>query len=318
LKIARRGAWSLLALVLAVVVGGCGVGAGEGTEDVQLTVTRDFGVEELTEDGEQGDAEPSETVMQQLQGSLEVETRYGGRFVQSIEGFAGGRREGRPVDWFYYVNGIESDTGAAERALSPGDRVWWDLHDWGEAMRIPAVVGSFPEPFVSGTGGKRLPVRLECTSDAERECDEVAERLAAAGVTQVARATPGTPASDELLRVVVGPWSSVRADPTLSALERGPADSGIYARLDRGGRTIEVLDAEGETVRELGAGSGLVAATRFAEQSLVWVVTGTDQPGVAAAAGALTEEALANRFAVAIDEGEAIGLPATPAGSPAP
>ena len=33
-------------------------------------------------------------------------------------------------------------------------------------MRVPAVVGSFPEPFVSGSEGRKLPVRLVCVGDA--------------------------------------------------------------------------------------------------------------------------------------------------------
>ena len=44
-------------------------------------------------------------------------------------------------------------------------------------MRIPAVVGSFPEPFLSGEGGKKIPVRLECSPAAQDPCDEVQMRL---------------------------------------------------------------------------------------------------------------------------------------------
>ena len=60
--------------------------------------------------------------MRLLQRGFEVETRYGGAFVQEIDGVGGGRRGGRPVDWFFYVNGIEAETrrrGAAARARRP-------------------------------------------------------------------------------------------------------------------------------------------------------------------------------------------------------
>ena len=88
--------------------------------------------------------------MRLLQRTFDVTTRFGGNFVQEIDGVSGGREAGRRVDWFYYVNGIESSMGAGERKLYPGDRVWWDHHDWETAMRVPAVVGAFPEPFRSG------------------------------------------------------------------------------------------------------------------------------------------------------------------------
>ena len=119
--------------------------------------------------------------MRLLQRKFEVETRYGGGFVQEIDGVGGGRRSGRPVDWFFYVNGIEASTGAAARRLAPGDRVWWDHHDWGAAMRVPAVVGSFPAPFVSSSKGKRVPVRIDCGAGAQRACREVQKRLTDAG-----------------------------------------------------------------------------------------------------------------------------------------
>ena len=63
-----------------------------------------------------------------------------------------------------------------------GDRVWWDRHDWSAATRVPAVVGSFPEPFVHGIDGKRLPVRVECTDAGQRRLQEGPKSLVSFGV----------------------------------------------------------------------------------------------------------------------------------------
>ena len=46
-------------------------------------------------------------------------TRYGGRFIQSIDGIDGSATEQR--DWFYFVDGIEGDRSAAEVTLQPGE-----------------------------------------------------------------------------------------------------------------------------------------------------------------------------------------------------
>ena len=54
--------------------------------------------------------------MRLLQSKYDVKTRYGGGFVQAIDGARGREGDGRRVDWFYYVNGIEAPVGAAERA----------------------------------------------------------------------------------------------------------------------------------------------------------------------------------------------------------
>lgn len=302
----------LFACLLAAALGaaGCGLGGGdEGPQEVHLRVSEGFGEEQLT-NRQVGTVRQGDTVLRLLQREVSVRTRFGGGFVQAIDGRSGGRSGGRPVDWFFYVNGIESSEGAGDFRLSPGDRVWWDLHDWGAAMRVPAVVGSFPEPFVSGTRGKKIPVRIECADGAERECDEVTERLENAGVDATSRAQLSQRDAGGVLRVLVGRWSQLRLDPTATRLDRGPQQSGVYARFDTAGRRLEILDARGRPVRALGAGAGLVAATRVGDSAPVWMVTGTDEIGLAAAAAALDSSALANRFAVAIEDGLPVPIPA--------
>jgi hypothetical protein len=308
----RRLAALLAALALAPALGACGLGAGEGTEEVSLVVTRDFGASTLGSASAK-DTAGGETVMRFLQRRFDVRTRFGGGFVQAIEGVSGGREDGRPVDWFYYVNGIEAEEGAAAMRLHAGDRVWWDRHDWGAAMGVPAVVGSFPEPFRSGAEGKRLPTQVVCTDGAGVACEEAKQRLADAGV-KVGTAGLGASGGSEVLRVLVGPWASVRADAIARRLERGPDVSGVFARPEAGGRRLTILDPRGRTAAELGARAGLVAATRLREQRPTWLVTGTDAAGALSAARALDERALRNHFALAYDGSRALRVP-TEAGS---
>jgi hypothetical protein len=191
--------------------------------------------------------------------------------------------------------------------------VWWDHHDWGAAMRIPAVVGSYPEPFLSGAKGKRLPVRIDCGKGSRRECEEVRTRLENAGVKVGGLSTIGSQAGAGVLRLLVGRWTEVRTDPAARRIEGGPKVSGVFALPSARGDQLELLDPRGEVVRTLGAGSGLVAATSFLDQQPTWVVTGTDSVGVAAAAAALQEDRLQGHFAVAVENGREIPLP-LPAG----
>jgi hypothetical protein len=272
---------------------------------VDVVVTRDFGARTLG-DARADHAPGGETVMRFLERRFHVRTRYGGGFVQAIEGVAGGREGGRPVDWFYYVNGIEAGEGAAATRLRAGDRVWWDHHDWGAAMRVPAVVGSFPEPFRSGTGGKRFPVQVVCAPGAGAACGAAKDRLTAAGV-DFGSAAYGSPPGEVTLRVVVGPWRALRGDLVAGDLARGPGASGVFARPSAGALTL--LDARGRAARTLTAGAGLVAATRLRERSPTWVVTGTDAAGTLAAARALTAGTLRHRFALALDHGRPVSLP---------
>jgi hypothetical protein len=308
---------ALLACLAAAALpaAGCGVGEGEqAAGDGSLTVTRDFGTESIGRARTAGVSE-SDTVMRLLQRDFEVETRFGGNFVQEIDGVAGGEQRGRPVDWFYYVNGIDASVGAAEQRVAPGDRIWWDHHEWGAAMRIPAVVGSFPAPFVTRIEGRRLPVRLVCLEGAGEACDEVETRLVAAGIEDIARSVLEQSAGEEILRVLVGPWAEMRRDTAARTLESGPGTSGVFARPDARGERLQLLDAAGRVERTLGPGSGLLAATKIEAQQPTWMVTGVDQTGVAAAAAALTEDELQDHFAIAVDEGRTVPLPIVEAGS---
>jgi hypothetical protein len=311
----RRVLACLAAILAVAVAAGCGLGAGEKTTGASVTVTQDFGREVIGRRDE-SDIPAGDTVMRFLQRSFDVETTQGGTFVQGIDGIRGGREQGRPVDWFYYVNGIEAGDGAAAHKVADGDRVWWDRHDWGGAMRVPAVVGSFPAPFNTNVDGRRLPIRLNCGPSAAAVCDEVEKRLSAVGLSRFARAGIGASVAEEILRIVIGPWDEIRRDPTVSRLEDDVETSGVFARFEQDGRRLALLDARGDTVRRLGAGAGLVAATRLGEQQPTWVVTGTDVAGATAAASVLAQEALGNRFAVAVERGRPIPLPARPGGTP--
>ena len=311
---ARRAAMLLLAAGGTLAAGGCGPGPGSGGEGVAtLTVTRDFGTRTVLTK-EAGDLPASETAMRLLGREAKVKTRYGGGFVQSVDGVSGGRRDGRPVDWFYFVNGREAPMGAAATRVRPGDAVWWDFRDWGEATNVPAVVGSFPEPFLHGPGtDKRLPVRVECIEVDSAPCRATSRALAGQGIP-VATAAFRSQVAQETIRVLVGRWRDMRDETSILTLEDGPGASGVYARPSASGQAIAVLDPQGKTVRELGAGTGLVAATASGEGPPVWVVAGTDDAGVAAAAAALAPGKLANRYAVVADGSRLLPAPLTGAG----
>jgi hypothetical protein len=294
--------------LLVLALGGCGLGAGGGVGSVTEVVTRDFGRMALPGSPATFDAPGSETAMRALERRFKVTTRYGGGFVESIDGLAGGSANGRPVDWFYYVNGIEAPKGAAGTELHGGDVIWWDHHDWSATQRVPAVVGAYPEPFAHGIDGERLPVRVECASGADADCHTVEDALDKLGVI-AGEAPVGTRSGDQIIRVLVGPWPAIRSDFAARLLDRGPGASGVYARFSGDGRTLTALDPSGNAARTLGPGTGLVAATRDGDAPPVWIVTGTDAAGLAEAAKALTVDALRNKFAVAVRDDLPIGLP---------
>jgi hypothetical protein len=296
-------------LLGALALAGCGLGAGPAPTAVNLTVSSDFGNRVLGATNAPKVA-GQETAMSLLIRNHHVATRYSGGFVQSVDGVSGGREHGAPVDWFYYVNGVEAERGAAATLVHPGDHIWWDRHDWSQTQTIPAVVGSYPEPFLNGLGGRRLPVRVECEAVGGPACSTVLSRLRAAGVP-AAVAAPASTAGAGTLRVLVGVWREVRRDTAAAEIGKGPAAGGVYARFAPGGGTLTLLDADGHSARTLGAGAGLIAATGQGEGlPPVWAVTGTDSAGVERAAAAFGP-ALEHHFALAVGAEGPVAVPVT-------
>ncbi len=296
----------MIVTACAVALAGCGLGAGRGTSGVTLTVTQGFGHRQVAQI-DKSRVPGSETVMRMLERSFRIGTRYGGGFVQSIDGLA---PAGSASDWFYYVNGVQAPKGAAGTSVHSGDHIWWDLHDYSATQTVPAVVGSFPEPFVNGIGGKRYPVTIECANDVGAACRRVTAAMNGAHVPAAPQLL-GTGSGPDTLGIVVGTWNEIRGQVAAELVAYGPGASGVYARFLHQGSQLALLDPAGHVARTLGPGAGLIAAT--ADQSSVptWMITGTDVAGVTAAAHALTAQALHNHFALAVQGGAQVPVPLT-------
>ena len=185
-----------LAVLLLVPLLFAGCGAGEGGGTASLWITRDRGSEVLLV----ARVPAGLTAMQALTRKADVETKYGGRYVQSIEGIEGSLSARR--DWFYFVNGIEVDRGAAEYRLRRGDVEWWDFRSWDRRREQPVVVGAFPEPFVHGYDGRIRPAAVRYPQPADRP---LARRLAAViGAVSVARSVVAPGDGTNVLFIVGG------------------------------------------------------------------------------------------------------------------
>ncbi|MEA2405873.1 MAG: hypothetical protein QOE08_2520, partial [Thermoleophilaceae bacterium] len=243
-----RALLAAVAAVLALAAAGCGFGPGDKLKGgSRLNVSRDFG-HRLLDSAKVTQVHKSDTVMRFLQAAHnKVETRYGGNFVQSIDGLAGDRAGQR--DWFYYVNGLEAGVGAQDYALSSGDRIQWDYHSWRATMRVPAIVGAYPEPFLHGSEGRRLPVLVECERPGSAPCRDATKHLSDAGVVATGAAL-GSASGKQVARVLVSRWSAVRRLVGAEPLTGPPSGSGVFARFTgAAGGTLQLLNDAGGVAR---------------------------------------------------------------------
>jgi Domain of unknown function (DUF4430) len=185
-----------LALALVVLLVACG-GATEEQGRAELWVTRDRGAEVLL----QRTVPAGLTVLQALRREADVETRYGGRFVQAINGLEGSLSGGR--DWFFFVNGVAADRGAAEYRLRAGETVWWDYRAWEGDKEVAVVVGAFPEPFLHGYDGRRRPAAVRYELPTQARAARAIARLI--GAKSVASARTPVPAGANAFVIRAGP-----------------------------------------------------------------------------------------------------------------
>ena len=279
-----------------------------GTE---LTVSRNFGAEELGHD-KRKTIPGGETVMRQLQ------RKFDGRDALRRRLRAGDRRRlGRPAQRAARSTGSTTSTGSRPES---GAAVA------AARARRPRVVG--PPRLGRGDadpGGGRLVPRAVPQRRAGQEDPDPDRLCRATRCASAARCASGSRprgckvGGSGTLGMRAGPGRAAAAGRPLVGGARRPDRAAAREGAEGLGR-VRAADAPtasssscstrtARPVRSLGAGSGLVAATRFLDQQPTWVVTGTDQVGVASAAAALVEERLKDHFAVALEQGREVPVP---------
>ncbi len=284
-------------LLASLLVAGCGLGPGKDTGEASLLVTRDYGSEVLI-DKPDLPVNESSNAMRILDENGDLDTRYGGEFVQSVNGLSGDQDGGRSYDWFFAVNGIVAERGSAQFQVTGGDQVWWDYRDWTDAMEVGAVVGQYPAPFSTGYDNRHWGVEVDCLGG-ETACAMVRNQLEGDGVT--------LKDTGENMKLTVGTWDHLKETPEGRRLEKGPQSSGVFAEF--GVKSLLGLDVEAK-VRHLYTGdAGLLAAMRKGDDPPVWLVTGLTDKGVQMAAAALNPKDLERRYAAVVSDGRVSSLP---------
>lgn len=180
-------------LLVALALAGCAGGERPGGGSATLWVTRDRGAVVVLE----ARVPAGQTLLRALRSKADVGTRYGGRFVQSIDGIEGSGSRQR--DWFWLVNGYVGATSAAEYRLRDGDVAWWDYRSWrGDAETLDVVAGAFPEPFLHGFGGKTRAAAVRYPRGMHADARRVARAI---GATDVAVLGTPVPAAENVLEL---------------------------------------------------------------------------------------------------------------------
>ena len=263
-----------------MVSAGCQIGpddapAPPGPDAAELLVTAEHGSAELLRE----DVSPGRTVLRTLQNQTPISTGFGGGFVASM--FDRSSDAGTLHDWFYFVDGVLSPTGARQHTIAAGEHIWWDYRAWG-AVRDPwAVVGAWPAPFA----GRRVAADAPFTAAAIGE-----------GTTLTETST---------WRILVGSQAEIaRREAVWKRATDDPEGAGLTAVLVNG--QVRALPRSGESYVTVEGGAALAAAVPTGPDQtagVVMVVVGTTAANAQRAADRILREpdVLRSRYSVVFD-----------------
>lgn len=308
-----------LALLLASSMASCASfaaqtsPAAQGTS--QIAITQDFGAQTLLES--EISLEDAASAMDALMAVGEVETTYGGGFVNAIGDLRSSSGVAQsPQDWFFYVNGIQANTGASDYRLADGDVQSWDFHRWSAWQFVPAIVGLFPEPFLHGYGGIVRPTAIVFGDGFEAEATALGQALTRLGVAQVSVVAKGelTAAEKERSNLIIVDAADAALIQELNAVSRR---LGLMVHFQDG--VMKVSSTSGGVAAEYPAAAGVIQATQSpwnprgvgACENVVWMVSGTDADAVRTTAQILVQNPsqLRYAFAVVVVDGDVIRVP---------
>ncbi len=295
-----RKVWLIvITLIILAVASGCSGGTPQGATPsdggVTLWVTRDFGAAVFF--NETVPLKGNETVLDVLSRHVQVETEYGGGFVNAINGlesaytnFSGKDRQKR--DWFYWLNGIQSNVGGGAYYPKAGDSIWWDYHNWQRLTYMPAVVGQYPQPFLSGFGDESTPTYVLHAGGRKDLAQQLEGFLKSQGVKELSV----VPLENSLIfnrkqiTLVLGTWQQLKTFPAIQDLIKNLNRTGIFVKPTDAGLVALDLNRVGAGIYEKGSAAIVATGTGQGDKTPLWLVIGVDGEGLERAVKLMTKQ----------------------------
>ncbi len=282
---------------------------------VKLQVTKDFAQETIFAKNLKIDS--SKSVMNILQDNLQVDTAYGGSFINSINGMKSGYTntsgdKKQKMDWFYYVNGIMTAVGAGDYIPVKGDNIWWDYHSWGNTTFTPAVIGAFPQPFLNGYENKNPGTLILTTEEQKSSAEKIQKKLKELGVKNIEIKDYSKDALEqsEKITLVVALWSEIKNSPFWQGIMENKNKTGLFVNFNN---KVEALNINGKVMRTFTENTGVILATGsgLGDSTPLWLVTGYDLKGLQNAENIIINqpEKLQKKFAVIVVDEKVVSLP---------
>jgi len=243
---------------------------------LKILVTRNYGREILAE--KTVAIFGGDTVMDIMQDNFNVETAYGGGFVNVIDGLKSGytgngssQNKGTKNDWFYYVNGVMAEMGADQYMCEDANTVSWDYHHWGGDMYVKTRISDWPDSM-----GERT-VEFAYGPGFEKVAGRISGAAQKAGGKTVESNVESLDMEDfEKDALFVGTWEDANENEFIREAFENRARAGLYAVFNDEGLLLFDDNGEAGETSEKGAFAASMQKAYGSEASLFLIVGNDD------------------------------------------
>ncbi len=294
---------STILIVLALLTG-CANEKAEQADKSELTilVTKDYGreiIEEKTVVYSEDD-----TVMDLMQDNFEVETAYGGGFLNSIDGLASGyigkgnsQKKGTKMDWFYYINGVMAEVGSDQLSAKDANTISWDFHDWGGIMYVKTRIDAWPERV----NGRDVEISWSSAFKGEATKIKNAAQNAGGNVTDTDVESMDMDDLDKDA-IFVGTWEDALNNEFIGKAFENRERAGLYTTFSDEG--LLIFDDGGNITGSFETGATIVAIQKsYGSEAAILLVIGNGNSLVKKAVDIfMDEESMKGAFGLAVTE----------------
>jgi hypothetical protein len=293
----------ILLLIILTLLIGCSKNSNLNLDRkyVDVIISQNFGNKMI--DKKTIEFEGDLTVMEIMLDNFEIETAYGGGFINAIGNVESGftnKVEKSKSDWFYYVNGRSAEVGADDYYLLEGDQIIWDYHNWENGSGLNSIIGAYPRNFGLVT------TEILYSDEFLEESEKLSEYL---GNCSIKALNEESLQNTEVNSIVIAKNSELIKSEYIEKFYENAKKIGIYYEIDN---SIKVFDYKRKVVKDYGKGAVVVSIVKsYGKDSVLWLITGNDENNIREVVDLLTErpEEIEGAFSILVTNDEVIKLP---------
>ncbi|MCT4585525.1 MAG: DUF4430 domain-containing protein [Peptostreptococcaceae bacterium] len=268
----------LITCISFIIFSGC---EEEKIGKVRLTVSKDFFNEIIFD--EDVDLKNDYSIMDILKEHTEVETSYGGSFVESINSYKSNFKDenkDKKRDWFYYVNGYMADVSCEDYLPKENDHIVFDYHAWSDKSYNNALISSFEKSFKNGYMDEKIQNEIVYQKEFEEENSEIKKYFNNLDIKSIELNDEEINILDETKNtILISTFDEALKDQKIKDLLKNHAKKGLYFSYEN--KKINLFDVDYNITNSYDDGVIIAFCDKlYPFKSGIFMILGTDENNI--------------------------------------